>query len=452
MELQFIKGPFLEDDKTTPELKEKAGDKGRLGELILSYGSFSSKYGRLMYGDRIEKLNYLLRFEKDIRNYEVNENGFDNTNVSADLNYSFDNALEASLSFYYGGETRFKTSPLPAYAAVENKRHFDAIVLRGKTNYSRDFSLFGSAALNYSSLVTEAYTDNGTEVLLGGNFYVSAAEKIRIFTEVSLAFRNDSVYGQLFFLSAEGKFKLDSLSVSAGIKYDHLKLNLSAEVLYEVDGSTHLYASYKPRLIYPDFRKIYSGNLTALNAALAPENLYSVIATGIEHRVVKDMPITFELFMKEAENFITYETRNDMLLPVNIAKATLVGLNFTEQWKVASGLTQRLKYVFVNAVNGDSTKVIPYVARHSARLEGELLDSGWEFAAGVEYTRDRYYREDLADKLPTFVGFDGRVSKDLTGWMTAFVEAKNILNQNNEIIKGKALTGVSLSAGIKAKF
>ncbi|MEI7905632.1 MAG: hypothetical protein WCI43_09530, partial [Candidatus Firestonebacteria bacterium] len=400
MELQFIKGPYLEDDKNTPQLEEKAGDKARLGELVLSYGSFSSKYGRLMYGDRIDKLNYLLRIEKDIRNYDVTDNGYSNSAFSADLNYSMENALDLSLSLSYSDETRWRTSPLLAYTAEEDKRRFYSAVLRGRTPGNGDAGLFGSVSLGKSMLDRGAgFTDDSAEIMVGGNFFVTA-EATRIFSEVSLNLKTDPIYGQLFFLSVEGKFKLDALSISAGLKYDQLKLNPSAEVLYEVDGSTHLYASFKPRFIYPDFKKIYSGNLTALNAGLAPENLYAVITTGIEHRILKDMPVVFELFRKESENFITYETRSDMLLPVNIAKATLVGLNFSEQWALSPGITQRLKYVFVNAVNGDPVKNIPYVAQHSLRLEGEFADSGWELTAGLEYTGEMYCRADLQDKIP----------------------------------------------------
>ena len=86
--------------------------------------------------------------------------------------------------------------------------------------------------------------------------------------------------------------------------------------------------------------------------------------------------------------------------------------------------------------------------QHALLLRGEYADSGWEFDITLEYKSEMHFSESNPDTLPARVLAGLKLSKELSGWLTVFVEGDNLLNQNTGIIKGRALTGLFLLAGL----
>ena len=456
MELQFIKGPYLDNVKSSaPELEiNKQSSKG-LAELLAAYGSFSSVYGKLIYGETLDRFNLLLKAEKDIRNYLVTNNGYNTGAVNLDINASFDKAFDASFSLIYKAGSAFRTSPALLYAADEYRDDLAEADITLSGDCSPDLKLKGGVKAARTTLEKTGFIDNFLDIFAGGDFRL-APEGNKILGSISAEARNDSLFGQLYFMSAAAKFKLDPVLLSAGIRYDQSRLNPAVSASVDLDGNTTLYASYTPGLVFPRASELYTQRPMDIAAGLNSENDWLSLTTGLQHKITKDIPVSLEIFRREAENFITWETETspvpDVLRPVNIAGVSMVGMNFTEEWKLSQNFTQSLKYTFMNALNSQSGKFVPYTPQHALLLRGEYADSGWELSATLEYKSEMNYSETSPDTVPARLLAGLKLSKELSGWLTAFVEGENLLNQDAEIIKGRALTGACFFAGLDIKF
>ena len=456
MELQFIKGPYLDNAKSSaPELGVNKQSSKRLVELLGAYGSFSSLYGKLIYGETFGRYSLLLKAEKDIRHYLVTDNGYDAGALNLDIGASFEKSLDASVSLIYKAGSAFRTSPSLAYFSDEYRDNLVEADFSLSGDYSADLKLKGGLKAARTTLAKTGYTDNFLDIFAGGDFRI-APEGNKILGSVSAEARNDSLFGQLYLLTAAAKFKLDPVLLNAGVRYDQSRLNPSVSASADLDGSTTIYASYSPGLVFPRASALFAQRPMDRAAGLNSENDWFALTTGLQHKITNDIPVSLEIFRKEAENLITYETETapvpDVLRPVNIGGVSMVGMNFTEQWKLSPNFTQSLKYTFMNSLNGLPGKFVPYMPQHALLLRGEYADSGWELDVTFEYKSEMNYSESNSDTVPGRLLAGLKLSKELSGWLTAFIEGDNLLNQNAEIIKGRALTGPFLLAGLDIKF
>ncbi|GEM_PF-1955201 len=456
MELQFIKGPYLDNAKSSaPELEVNKQSTKRLVELIAAYGSFSSLYGKLIYGETFSGGSLLLKAEKDIRNYYVSDNGYNAGALNLDVSASFEKSFDASLSLIYRAGSAFRTSPTQSYASDEYRDSLVETDLTLSGNLSPDLKLKGGVRAARTTLEKNGLTDNFLDLFLGGDFRVEQ-ENNKVLGSVAAEARNDSLFGQLYFLSASAKFRLDPALLDIGLKYDQCRLNPEVSASVDLDGETTLYASYAPGLVFPRASELYGQRPVDRASGLNAENDRFYLSTGLQHKITNDLPVSLEIFRKEVENLITYETETapvpDVLRPVNIASVSIAGMNFTEQWKISQNFTQSLKYTFMNSLNGVPGKFVPYMPAHAVTLRGEYAESGWDFTATLEYKSEMNYSEKNADTVPGRLLAGLRLSKEFFSGFTAFLAGDNLLNQNAEIIKGRALTGAFLSAGLDVKF
>ncbi len=456
MELQFIKGPYLDNVKSSaPELEVNKQSSKRLVELIAAYGSFSSLYGKLIYGESFDRLSLLLKAEKDLRNYYVSDNGYNAGALNLDISASFDKAFDASLSFIYRAGSAFRTSPSLSYSADEYRDSLVETDLTLSGNISPALKIKGGVRAARTTLEKTGLTDNLLDLFLGGDFRIEQ-ENNKVLGSAAAEARSDSLFGQLYLLSASAKFQLNPALLDIGLKYEQCRLNPEVSASVDLDGETTLYASYAPGLVFPRASEIYGQRPADRASGLNAENDRFYLSTGLQHKITNDLPVSLEIFRKEVENLITYETETapvpDVLRPVNISGVSIAGVNFSGQWKLSQNFTQSLKYTFMNTLNSQPGKFVPYMPAHAVALRGEYADSGWDFTATLEYKSEMNYSETNSDTVPGRLLAGLKLSKEFFGGFTAFLAGDNLLNQNAEIIKGRALTGAFLSAGLDVKF
>ncbi len=455
MELQFIKGPYLDNVKgTAPELGANKKSSASLVELLAAYGSFSSLYGKLVYGESFGRYSLLLKAEKDIRHYFETDNGYDTGALNLDVSASFEKFLDASLALIYRGGAAFRTSPALGYLPDEYRDDLVEADITLSGNSSANLKIKGGLKAARTTLQKNGYADNFLKIFFGADFRITREDN-KILGSINAESRSDSLFGQLYNLSAAAKFNLDPVLLNAGMRYDQSRLNPSFSASVDLDGNTTLYASYSPGLVFPRASEIYAQRPIETAVSLNTENDWFSLTTGLQHKFTNDIPVSLEIFRKEVENLITYETETapvpDVLRPVNIAGVSVAGMNFSEQWKLSPNFTQSLKYTFMNSLNGLPGKFVPYMPQHALLLRGEYADSGWEFDITLEYKSEMHFSESNPDTLPARVLAGLKLSKELSGWLTVFVEGDNLLNQNTGIIKGRALTGLFLLAGLDIK-
>ncbi len=455
MELQFIKGPYLDNGKgSAPELGENRKSSARLVELLGACGSFSSLYGKLIYGETFGRYSLLLKAEKDSRRCQVTDNGYDAGTLNLDVSASFEKSLDAAISLIYKNGSAFRTSPSLAYSSDEYRDDLVEADIALSGSSSEGLKLKGGMKAARTTLEKIGYADNFLAVFAGGDFRITGRDNT-ILGSVNAELRTDSLFGQLYSVSAAAKFNLNPVLLNAGIRYDQIRLNPSVSASADIDGNTTVYASYSPGLLFPRASELFAQRPMDVPASLNSENDWFSLTTGLQHKITNDLPVSLEIFRREVENLITYETEAapvpDILRPVNIAGVSVAGMNFNESWKLSSNFTQSLKYTFMSTLNGLPGRFVPYMPQHALLLRGEYADSGWNFTATFEYKSEMNYSETNSGTVPGRLLAGLKLSKELSGWLTVFIAGDNLLNQNAEIIKDRALTGAFLSAGLDVK-
>lgn len=451
MDLEFIKGPYLSEDKKTPVPEEKKGSRSKSGDLITYFGTYSNYYGKLMYGQQIEKFNFIINTIKDNKNYHTEGSGFSNFGISGDFNYLFEKTLQAGLSLEYDNEI-LKTPYSSSLDFSELKKYFYLLNLRGKTIFSDSYSVYANVLLNWAELTELGYKYNGYDIGLGVNVDLMVDNKKHL-AKANIGVRNDNMYNMLYFTALEDKFKINNIDLTLGFRFDNSKINLTGKMVYEVDNFTHLFVEYSPKLTYPVFKEKYSDELINVNAGLRPENAWFSLLAGLEHRIVKEIPVTFEIYRKEVDDYISLETSNRMGAYINISKVSVIGFNLKEEWKPFNGFVQKLEYYFANGTNkDDSSKYVTYLPNHRIKLEFDCGVSDWEFISEAEYIGDRYYKQDLSDKLNPYVLLSLEAKKHFSEMFAVFVKGENILNQEYEYLKEYVMPKASIHAGLNIKF
>ncbi|MFH1073619.1 MAG: hypothetical protein V1752_00880, partial [Candidatus Firestonebacteria bacterium] len=99
-ETEFIKGPYLEEDKRSPLLERSEG-KNQFGELTVYAGTFDNYFAKLVYGRQFDNLGFIINLLGDKKNYLLQDSGYANLSASGDLTYSFEEALKLGLTLDY---------------------------------------------------------------------------------------------------------------------------------------------------------------------------------------------------------------------------------------------------------------------------------------------------------------------------------------------------------------
>jgi outer membrane cobalamin receptor len=451
MELEFIKGPYLTDDKKTPSLEEKTKGKNNLGEITTYYGTYSNFYTKLVFGQPLNNFNYLINVIKDKKDYFTSSSGYNNFNIYGDVNYTFEKIADVGFGINYYNEI-LGTPYSNILSFNELKKYFYELNLRGKSTFSYDYSILTNISYNHSDLNELNYKDDTYKVSINTNFNMVINEKKHL-PRLNIELRKDSIYGMMLFALLDDKFKFDQFNFTLGVRYDKDKFNFLGKAVYELDNFTNLYIEYAPMLTYPVFRELYKNSILNVNKNLQPQNTWFSILTGVEHKLNKEIPIRFEIYRKDVNNFISLESSNGIGIPVNISEVSLIGFNFKEEWKIFNNFTQTLDYNFVSGVNkNDSNKFITYLPNHSFKLGCNYNIIDWEFNMELEYISERYYRENSSNKLNPYLLLSARVNKNFSDWLNLFVKGENLLNQEYEHMAGYILPKASVLLGINIKF
>ncbi len=450
MEMEFIKGPYLEGDKRTPEF-EKTEGKNKFGELTARLGTYDNYFLKLIYGQQIDKLGFLLNAAGSRKNFGLQDFGYTNTALSGDFNYAFDKTLQLGLTLDYENET--ENTPYRASLGFDALiKDFYTVYLRSSSVLADKLSLNGAFSYVRSDISTFGLKHDEFELGAKVSYEVVLANKKHL-PGLSLNFKNDNIYGWIYDLELEDRFKIDNADISLALKSNNGWLFFNAKAVFDIDSFTRVYVSYIPGRVYPKFKETYGGEIYLLNTSLRPENTWFYILTGVEHKLLKEVPLTLEFYRKEQTDRLSYESAGNSTAPVNLVKASVMGINAKEEWTILEGLKQKLSYSYINAVNPDNSAVnITYTPVHSLSLGGEYIYEDWSFNAMFVLRGRMYYSQTLADTLDDALLVFAGVKKNFGENITVFVNGENLLNRSYSVIKDYPLPGASLNIGLTLKF
>jgi len=450
MEMEFIKGPYLEEDKRSPAA-EKPESKSRFGELTVYAGNYNNYFAKLGFGQQADNFGFMLGLLGDKKDYFFQDSGFANTSASGDFNYTINKTLKLGLTLDYENET-LKTPYATVLGFDAVMKEFYTIYLRGTAPLAEKLNL--SSYLSFAGSDLSTFGTRNSELSFGFKTdYEVLIENKKHLPGLSLDFRKDDIFGWTYGAALEERFRIDNADVFVSLKSDNGWIFANAKVVFDVDGFTRVYASYEPGRTYPKFKSIYDGDIYTPNAGLTAENTWLSIGTGVEHRLLKQVPITLELCRKEKSDLLAYETSGSATSPVNISKASIMEINIKEEWKIFEGFTQKLSYKYANVTNPDNTALnIPYIPVHSAILGGEYTVSDWSFDASFQYRGEVFYAQALPAKLSDVLLLSAGVKKNMGAGISIFVRGENLLNREYQNIKDYTLPKAAIKAGATINF
>ncbi|OGF57593.1 MAG: hypothetical protein A2497_07225 [Candidatus Firestonebacteria bacterium RifOxyC12_full_39_7] len=450
MEMEFIKGPYLEEDKRSPML-EKTEGKNQFGELTAYAGTFDNYFAKLAYGRQFENLSFIINLLGDKKNFLLQDSCYTNISASGDLTYFFNKALKLGLTLDYENET-IKTPYASTLGFSSVIKDFYTAYLRASLPLMDKLSLTSYFSFARSDLSTFGVVNNETSFGVKTDFEMVFENKKHL-PGLGIDFRNDNIFGWSYSAALEDRFKIENTDIFVALKSDNGWLFVNAKAVFDVDGFTRVFVSYEPGRVYPKFKNTYDDDIYLVNPGLMAENTWLNIGVGVEHRLLKQIPVTLEFYRKEISDLISYESAGLATSPVNISKASIIGVNVKEEWKIFDGLTQKLIYKYVNAANPDNPVMnIPYIPLHSATLSGEYVITDWTFDASFEYRGDIFYSQTVTDKLKDVFLVSAGVKKSFGGNITVFVKGENLLNREYQNIKDYSLPKAAIKAGVTVNF
>ena len=450
MEMKFIKGPYLEGDKRTPEF-EKTEGKDRFGELTARLGSYDNYFVKMIYGRQIDKLGFLLNIAGLRKSLLLQDSGYSELNFSGDLTYALDKTQQLGLTLDY--ENEFRKTPYAAALGFDSlTKDFYTVYLRSTSVLSDKLNL--NSSFSYVRSEVSAFALKNDEIDLSAKISCELPiENKKHLPGLVFDLKNDSIYGWTYTLALEDRVKIDNADIFVSLKSNNGWLFLNAKAVFDIDGFTRAYVSYEPGRNYPRFKELYSGEVYLLNPALRAENTWFYIITGVEHKLLKEVPLTLEFYRKEQADMLSYESTGNSTAPVNIGKASVLGINAKEEWKILEGLTQKLSYKYVNAVNPDNSAAnITYTPVHTLSLGGEYIYSDWAFNAEFVYRGQMYYSQTLPATLSDALVISAGIKKSFGENISVFLNGENLLSREYSNIKDYPLAKAALNLGLTVKF
>lgn len=236
-----------------------------------------------------------------------------------------------------------------------------------------------------------------------------------------------------------------------------ITFNISA--LYRLFSATTLRASAGTGFSLPTFNELYWPNEygSVGNPNLQPEKSreYEISA---EQRLWKNFSVTATGFRKNVDNLILWQTLpSGTYMPLNIDNAAITGLELNADYAI-NNLDLSLSYFYQNPNDENTGLPIPYMPKNN--LKGHI---SYEIPSGLRVTLTGNYNQDYVSPGTQGLSYfylNGRISQrvplaSLLGYNVngeIFIEGKNILNRNYEIIQGYPMPPAAVTGGLSVSF
>lgn len=212
----------------------------------------------------------------------------------------------------------------------------------------------------------------------------------------------------------------------------------------------HLYLRSNLARAYrvPNFSELYLKSGFAVgNLDLEPESVWSADA-GIEWTGLRDWRFALAGFYARYFDMIVY-TSGFRYRPINIGEAEMGGLELEVGGRLAEGLEVSGHYTLLLTAdrtgkpNRDGNQ-LPGRPRHTAGLRAWGKWNRLLAEAGLYYVSENYVNEANTKELSSRLLLDAGIGVDAGSGMKVMLQAKNILNDQIQDVRGLPLPGISL--------
>lgn len=277
------------------------------------------------------------------------------------------------------------------------------------------------------------YTTENHTLVGGFDFY---QDKIKNYSSTSYgytdAWRDRTITNRAFYLQDAWHMN-NEWTLTTGIRTDNHSVygrhNTPSVVLgYEASDNTNYYMSYKEFFISPNQYQLYS-SYGSLN--LEPET-GKTIEFGVNHKFDKTFTGSFNIFKREAENMIGFNS--DTYKYYNVGEESARG------WDVQ--LTKQFNDNFSTNVGYTHLYIDPENASSNPNRNGYLPRGAWNL--GLKYEKDQFDMQlngrgiidregrkgkNIADEFTSFWIWDAAINYQFEDNAKAFIRVNNIFDK-----------------------
>lgn len=379
-------------------LKEppKKAHTGIMVEIESAYGIHNTFIGRLQHGAQLKGAHYSLQGHWEKTDGEEGRRQEENIAGHATVDADFSKDIAASLESAYSqsevvlpqleGQQRHKKSVIEVIAGLHVNFETDTnidVTFSGEDATFTDHNPLDFSVNRYGNFLSikHLWTPKNTLSFHAENYWeLFFQDEERLDTRY---------YGTNVFLNSFGIHDIFAVDAGAQLDYYYSKNRQESNILFapvlttrlSLFGNTTVYATYQPRLIFPDFSELYIHKLyTLVNPDLHAETLRQTVEVGIQQRLGELVSFNVGVFYKEREDVILQiDANSDNLLEyVQGGAGRFMGVKTNLQMNYREQFVQNLTYTYTNYDEFSwessahpeakiSTTVLPYIPNHQVQ-------------------------------------------------------------------------------------
>ncbi len=349
-----------------------------------------------------------------------------------------------------------------------SKRITDAYTLHFSTKEAID-------KLDYiSEWGNSNYNQNNLQFNIVNDIQLAEMFNVTVATDAHFDKLSGSVYNASrteLFSSVAGAYHSDLLSAKIALEYNAttdkgvVKTNAflpSADIRVRLYDGLFMTAFARRAFRAPTFNELYYPGFG--NTSLKPEDAF-LADMGLEYSFIPIDNVKVKAQLDGFYNLLTNKITNapteenpSIWLPYNIGKVHSSGLDATAGLECLSDLgiewTLNAKYSFLSAIDrtpnsGNFGKQIPFIAKHSAFLEGKVSYDGWMVLANWQGRFGRTQSASMA--AADWNTLDLTLGKSIRNLALKF-SARNVFDYRYQLADGYPMPGFNFVAGVEYRF
>lgn len=241
----------------------------------------------------------------------------------------------------------------------------------------------------------------------------------------------------------------DFMSVEAGLRYNHHSL-VGNELVPQVGMTLRPSGIGDFKLMVgkgyrnPTFKDMFL--FGSMNPDLLPEKLMNYELAYSNNLLDGALHIEANIFYIKAENVILTEMVGGRKKNMNSGELQNSGFELMVRYRLSDNFTLNSNYSFLHM----ETPVVA-APEHKAYIEADWSHAKWQIISGVQYIGG-LYTDVTRGTVQDYVLWNARASYNLTGEISLFARAENILVQSYEINADFPMPKCTVMSGISVNF
>lgn len=255
-----------------------------------------------------------------------------------------------------------------------------------------------------------------------------------------------SLYNIAGYLNMQQSVLENRLTLNAGIRLDHHKINGSEwipqlGVSFTPSYSTVVKAIVSKGFRNPTIREMYM--FPPQNPDLKPERLMNYEVSLLQMLMNNRLSLGINLFYIKGENLIQTIKTNEGPLNMNSGKVENKGFEVNAAFQATRELRFSANYSFL-----DMTYKILAAPEHKLYVSGNYTRGRWGISSGVQYIGNIHTSIESPHQ-ESFVLWNARISFEAIDGLNIFIKGENLLDQEYEINAGYPMPGATVLGGIR---